>query len=368
MSSSRPGRPLTLLVRMAIFLLVFGGVAEIWLRTVMPAAEVPLKYQDQPATIFRLDSQRLTSGLYTYGRRCLPAGEWRVNNAGWNSAVDYSSAAERRRPMVAIFGDSYIEGLLSDVDQHVDAYLPETLPGTDCYAFGLSGWYLEQYVAVSRYAEERFQPDVLVLFVGNGDVEDSLSETSPFLWRLDTRGQSFEEVPPSAAYTASPKLVLAQRSALFRYVRYNAKLAVPGMRGAAVPQPAAEGGAPAQDAGAEAPAADAWRELLPAADFMVDRLCAEHPGTPIVFVGKGDRYLPVKDVSRTPLAPGHRAVEAACEGRDQCFFLDLRYAFSRDWAAHHIRFEAADGAHWNAHCNRVVARALAAYIEENDLL
>ena len=50
--------------------------------------------------------------------------------------------------MVALFGDSYIEGFLTDVDQHVDAYLPELLsPSSDAYAFGGSGWYLEQYVA-----------------------------------------------------------------------------------------------------------------------------------------------------------------------------------------------------------------------------
>ena len=40
----------------------------------------------------------------------------------------------------------------------------------------------------------------------------------------------------------------------------------------------------------------AWRDLLPAADFMVGRLCAQHPGTPIIFVagGHSDRYLPLQ--------------------------------------------------------------------------
>ena len=58
----------------------------------------------------------------------------------------------------------------------------------------------------------------------------------------------------------------------------------------------------------------------------------------------------------------------AARGHPQCFFLDTRYAFSRDWATHHERFEAADGSHWNAYANRVVARTLADFITEKGLL
>lgn len=373
MSSSRPGRPFGFLVRAAVFLLVFGGVAEVWLRTVMPACESPMRYQQQPSTIYRLDPSGPGSGLETVGRLCRRGGEWRVNNAGWNSSVDYVSATERRRPLIALFGDSYIEGLLTDVDQHIDAYLPKMLPGTDSYAFGLSGWYLEQYLAVSRYAEERYQPDVLVIFINRTDMTDSLrgnGVVSPFWWQIGARGASFMELPPTAVYAASRKAVLARKSALVDYLRYNAKVALPGMQNAAVPQPAAEGGAPGEGAaaGAVAPTDDAWRDLLPAADFMVGRLCAQHPGTPVVFVALGDRYLPVQDIARTPLSSTGRAVEAACEGRAQCSFIDLRYAFSRDWATHHVRFEAADGAHWNAYGNRLVARTLADFITANRLL
>ena len=102
---------------------------------------------------------------------------------------------------------------------------------------------------------------------------------------------------------------------------------------------------------------------------MVERMCADHPGTPIVFVayrqpsdGHGwdtsDRYLSQEEVGATPLFADGRAVQAACEGRPQCSFIDLRYSFSRDWQAHHIPFESVDGAHWNAYADRLVAREL----------
>lgn len=136
MSSSRPGRPFRFLVRATVFLLVFGVGAEVWLRTVMPPCETPLPYQQQPSTIYRFDPQGPTSGLYTVGRLCLRGGEWRVNNAGWNSGSDYAPAEERGRPLIALFGDSYIEGFLTDTDQHIDAHLPTMLRGTDSYGIG----------------------------------------------------------------------------------------------------------------------------------------------------------------------------------------------------------------------------------------
>jgi hypothetical protein len=373
MSSSRPSRPFTFLLRVAVFALVFGVVAEVWLRTVMPAAEVPLLYQQQPATIYRFDPHRSTSGLFTVGRLCLRGGEWHTNNAGWNSGVDYAPAAERGRALIALFGDSYIEGFLTDSDQHIDAFLPKMLPGTDSYAFGVSGWYLEQYVAVSRYAQERYQPDVLAIFIDNEDVTDSVREDgtpSPFWWQIGARGAAFEELPPTAVKTVTRKALLAKKSALVRYLRYNAKLTLPGMPNVGVPQPRTGGEASGEGdtAGAAAPADGAWRDLLPAADFMVGRLCAQYPGTPIVFVAYSDLYLLVQDIVRTPLFPDGRAVAAACEGQPQCSFIDLRYAFSRDWAAHGVRFESADGDHWNAYANRLVARTLADFITANGLL
>jgi hypothetical protein len=373
MSSSRKRGSFAFLVRVAVFALVFGAVAEIWFRTVMPACEMPDLYQQQPATIYRFDPYQSTVGLYTVSRLCRHAGWWRINDAGWNSTVEYLSAAKRKRPLVALFGDSYIEGLLSDADKHVDAYLPKMLPGTDSYAFGVSGWYLEQYVAVSRYARERFQPDVLVIFIGGGDVSDSLRSNGvvePYWWQIGPRGASFEELSPTAVKTVTRKVRLAKMSAVLRYLRYNARLTLPGMPNAGVSQPGAEGGAPGEGgaAGAVGPTDSAWRNLVPAADYMVGLLCVEHPGTPIVFVFEGDRYLPPQAVAGAPVSADVSAVRQACRTRSQCFVLDLRPVFSRDWAANHRSFEAADGAHWNAYANRLVAGALARFVTDRGLL
>jgi hypothetical protein len=372
MSSSRRPDALAFLVRLAVFAVVFACVGEVWFRVVMPASQMPAYYQANPMTVNRYSPFGYNAGQFTLGRLCRPGPTWSINDEGWNCAVEYESAAQRGRPLVALFGDSYIEGFSTDPDQHVEAYLPRFLPGSASYAFGLSGWYLEQYVAVSRYARDRFQPDVLVVFVDDGDVRDSLRSNgliSPYLWQIGERDGSFEELSPSAAYQATLKSRLARRSALISYLRCNAKLDLPGMRGPGAQQAVVGTRNPEGGAAASSAADDVrWRTLVPAARFMVERLRADHPGTPIVFAAFGDRYLPVDAVARTPLSPDARAVEAVCGKQDQCAFLDLRSAFSRDWAAHRVRFEAADGAHWNARANRLVARTLAEFISSRRML
>jgi hypothetical protein len=370
MCSSRERGAFAWLVRVAVFVLLFCGFAEVLLRTAIPACQTPNYYQQDPRTIVRRDPEGPTSGLFTVGRLCLRGGNWRVNNAGWNSGVDYFPDDHGKRPLIALFGDSHVEGFLTDVDEHVDAYLPQILPGTSAYAFGLAGIYLEQCVAVSRYARARFQPDVLVVFIGVGDVSDSLrinGVLSPFWWQIAQRGATFTEVPPPSHYQASRKVDLAKKSALLNYLRYNAHLALPGAPNAAVAQPVARVSASNEECSHESVAAR-WRGLLPAANFMVSRLCADNRGTPIVFVSIDAQYLPLKEILRTPLAPDIEAVRVASSSHPQCSFIDLRHVFSRDWAAHHHRFDAADGTHWNAYANRLVARELAEFIAENGLL
>ena len=401
-----------MLLKALLFLVVLAVVAEVWFRFAMPASEVPVSYQDPKSTMSRFDPGAQREGLTTFGRLTLRAGEWQVNDAGWLSPFQYLSAAQRGRPMVALFGDSFVEGFLTDADQHVDAYLHEMLsPVSDAYAFGESGWYLEQYVAVARYVEQAYQPDVLVILLNGGDVTDSIRENgikADYWWQIGKDGAGapgaagtvsgtsagtsgptgaagaagWKEIAPTSFYSMGTKGKLARESALVRYLRYNAKVELPFMNGVVVAQPAelanagapldgqgaaAGAGTPAGATGTPAPPAPS-ADQLSAAAYMVERLAADHPGVPIVFASFGERYLSLDELAHIPVSSDAAAVQEACVGRPECHFLDLRYAFSRDWAANHVTFEAVDGGHWNAYANRLVASTLADYIAGNTLL
>jgi hypothetical protein len=368
--------PFRFLVRFVVFVFLFLAVSELWLRYVTPASQQPVQHQDPTTLVYNADPHAARSGLATQGRIPRRLATWHVNSAGWLSPYRYV----KRQPggaLIALFGDSYIEGLSVPQPFHLDVDMHRRLgPQVPVYAFGLSGWYLEQYVATARYVRAAYDPSIIVILVGDGDVGASLSSKGeyPYWYHITPSGSGFREVPPSKVLVETRKAALARKSALFRYLRYNAKVQIPFVHGNDIQGAPTNGAA---DAGVEAstpgPAtAQSERPLvetqLPVARFLVDRLCANNPGVPLVFAARGARYLPVGTVSGAALTPEMEALREACAGHTQCHFLDLRMAFSLDWARHHEHFEALDGGHFNAHADAVVAQAIVAYIDSQGLL
>jgi len=363
--------PFRFLVRFAIFVLLFCVVAEGWLRYVTPASQLPLYRQNPKTLVYSVDPHAQRNGLSTIGRIPRRLGTWHVNDAGWLSPYHYS----RRQPghaLVALFGDSYVAGLYSPVAQHIDVDLHKRLgQAVPVYAFGTDGWYLEQYVAMTRFVRATYDPSLIVILVAQGDVHASLSgDDMPYWYHLVRSGSGYREVPPSQVYVASKKIRLARESALFRYLRYNAHLHIPFVRGndveGAPTNADADAGTPQSETeSAERPLVEA---VAPVARFLVQRLCADNPGVSILIAARGSRYLPVRAVGSTPLPPDMEALREACAGHAQCYFLDLRMAFSVDWARHHVRFEATDSSHFNGYANAVAAHAIGDYIIAHHLL
>ena len=198
-------------------LLMLGGalvasLLEFVFRYVLVASTFPSSQQSAEDLIFRFDSSGSTFGVRSHGPLATNRIRWRVNNAGWNCPHDYVPRTSTR-PRIALLGDSYIEALYVDMGDHIESHLEHLFDGgVDVYAFGRSNWYLAQYVALSRYIEERFSPDVYVVFLTVDDVWWSLREkglTSPYLFqisrherrvcRTSANGRPQTEAPAGAA-------------------------------------------------------------------------------------------------------------------------------------------------------------------------
>lgn len=362
---SSSGHPSLFALRFALFVVVFIAIAEVWLRLITPACDPPFYVQDALTRVWRFEPSGANMGLYTVGRLPRKAGHWHINNAGYNSVVDYRVAGARDLPLIALFGDSYIEGLLSDVDQHVDAQLPDYVSGgCEAYAFGVSAASLAQCAAMSRYDAARYRPDVLVFLLSARAVTDSMQAygtPTPYYFQIRRSGRDFVDVPPSAKYSVSQSARFARKSAIASYLRYNAHVGLPGQRIQEVAVPEAE----APGAGKGTPSV---RELMPGARFLIQRLRRENPGAPMIFMYQAEAFIDLRRLARTPLTADGQAVRDACRGVSRCYFLDLRPVFARDWSQHHRQFTAVDGGHWNGYANRLVARVLAEFMSERHLL
>ena len=104
----------------------------------------------------------------------------RFNNYGFVNNQDY--ARRDGEKALAIIGDSYVEALQVPYDQTIQGRLAKYYEGTGkVYSFGMSGAQLAQYLAMSEYVRNEFQPQGMVIVIIGNDFDESLIKVRPGL-------------------------------------------------------------------------------------------------------------------------------------------------------------------------------------------
>jgi len=356
---STRGRWLLLLLSTLLTL----GVFEMFFRWVLPATQSPLTEYDRAFNIPRYQSDGRREGISTTGRWCERPVHWRINNDGWNSAIDYAPAGDRGKPLVAIIGDSYIDALQVNVGESVMDDLRRRQAGRrEVYGFGFSGAPLSQYLQMSRYVRQVFRPEVLVFNIVYNDFDESLRELDPkpYFLQLSPGAGGLEEVQPKA-YEPSRIKRLAAHSAIVRYLWLNLHLPelLQSRRGP-------KGEPDRFYADVDIVELERHRELIERATFdLVDRIRQENPGTEIIFM---------MDAPRTDIYEGkagegrlgwlHQLMRRACE-RSGCRFLDLTAPFRERYERDHVPLNFPNDYHWNETGHALAAEVLDAALNES---
>jgi hypothetical protein len=343
----------TFLFRVCFFLITMLVVSEVFFRVVLPAREYPMTVMD-PDTGIR-HYQPSTEGTFTYGALCRGGYSWRINPQGWNSSYDYRDDSSRDNPMVALIGDSYLEGFWSDLDEHLDVILHERSHGEiDFYTFGTWGAMLSQYLVIARYAVSEFGADEIVIFLNEGDAGTSLDTGSARVNLCYTieplEDGSFRMVPPPG-FSTGRIIPLLLESATIRYLKTNRNL--PFLARGAV----ADVNANVSEAqSASSPDGPVDPGVVAATGYMLDGL--ESLGVPVILVADGPRAPVYRGESDPPRFRDCALIGDLCRGRDGIVFVDLVPFFVEDWREHGIEFSPADNPHWDAYGNGVVADAI----------
>ena len=159
------------LSRLALFLLFFALVCEVVFRWVVPARETPLVRQAPQSGLIQFDPQGPREGVFTSGRWAQQQSRWRINGQGWNHPDDYQADSKRTQRVLAVTGDSQMEGFYVDASEHlIQQVAHQAGPGYTGYSFSASGYKLGEYIAVADSLQrEGINPDVLILFINQGD-------------------------------------------------------------------------------------------------------------------------------------------------------------------------------------------------------
>jgi hypothetical protein len=325
-------------------LLVCFVLAELVFRFIVPAAELPNAIHDRG--LMKFDTRGPRSGMFTVGPFAEPGGRWRINDEGWNSAVEYSRRP--RRPLIAVIGDSFVEAFHVDPDKTFGALIRHQLEGKgDVYTFGFSGTPLTGYLEIARYVRREFHPEVLIVNVVHNDFDESVRSLKPgsnFL-QFDRRAGAIVEIP-AAPYQSSAVRRLLRHSAVARYIIINCKLS----RNMARLSPAGQN-----------VAARLLRNrpvIEPVVEAVFAKLAAENPDTTIVIVLDGPRqhmFADAESQAQLRWLPEMMSRLSRSHGFE---FIDLgpRLSSFTERSGRPVSFET--DYHWNDDGHRVAASAV----------
>lgn len=349
-------------------LLVLILLVELVFRFILPAAEEPQGFFDEAVPVYRFDTSAVRTGQNTIGKFAQIKTQWRINNYGWISAIDYATTQEL--PLIAVFGDSYIQAMTVDTDQAYPALLRSQLKEEyEVYSFGVSGSPLSEYLTYMRYANERFEPDILLFNIIPNDFAPSLYSINPDVihyrrFEIASETDSISEIPPQKdlsfiQYNTTKRWLV--KSAFVRYLYRNLRIKEVLLSMRAQQQK--------NNINANTQVSlirDNFDAIVLGVRYFMDRIKKENPGKRIILVMDAPRQLIYEGtLEQSTLTFLYDKMAELCD-EFSLEFIDLTKTMAEDFDLHGKRFNSELDGHWNAYGHAIVAREIEQAIRRND--
>ncbi len=328
---------------------------EVLLRSWIVAAESPPITYDQEHHLLKLDTTGQRTGMFSMGPFAQKAAYWHVNNHGWNHARDYTFDKRSGLPRACLIGDSYIEAKHVHVQHSLGTRLNEDQHKYEVYSFGISGAPLSQYLHMSRYVVQHYDPDLLIFNLLHHDFAESLLQykRTPHFLQLDWHGSAMREIPPSPPERMTRWL---RHSALMRYLFFNLNLSATYQELITREK---------QIFNANIPVAEVEQiaaELRAGTDYLISTIASENKDRRVLFVLDGPR----RDIYQDQLEESsvqwiHTMTAEICQ-KHGVDLLDLTETFDQRFRADGRPFNSRYDYHWDEYGHEVVAERLAAYL------
>jgi len=352
----------SLLLNLALFIVVLLVGLEVTFRTVIPACNIAYKALDRQYGILLHDTTGDREGQSTTGRLIMQRVNWRINNCGWRSDKDYYPPSAGRKPVIALIGDSYVAGFQVNYRDHFGSLLEDRLDhGYDVYNLGSGGVPASQYVYAAKYARDRFDPDLYIFLVRDATWMNSIVNYTrdPKVRQIHWVNGHFEDVLP--AFTSDKLMRWRKRSAIIRYIVYNANMDPLGATNDAkhrVTLPS--------DATVPKTYLDAFPLIRPAMEYLLAQLRADLPGKKILFLSNAN-IENVYDERPQQSQETLPWLEQVC-AEYGIYVLDIAPVFAGDWKEHRMPLTFEVDYHWNENGHRLVADAIYDFLTQNHLL
>lgn len=336
-------------------------VLEVTIRLLNLASVTPKLLYDASNHIVKFEPNQ--RGIISFGKLGEKKVKYRINNNGWNSAIDYDSADTR--PLIAVIGDSYIQAMQVEVQKSYPALLQQKLKNKyRIYSFGFSGAALSQYVSMSRYVQKTFKPAIIIFNCIHNDFDESfchLKGNGRGFMCLDTinyQTHYFDFLQPKTLESEwLHKMIYS--SALVRYLSIYGNIK---SRWKSI------------QTGKYNQNIDPIRvkkinnKIDRATEVLLNSIKNENPDSRILFVMDGLRNDIYKNtVSTSNLAWLHTLMKEKVTAK-KMEFIDLTAAFLTDYRQYKTHFESETDYHWNEYGHQKVAEMVERYLVENKIV
>jgi hypothetical protein len=127
------------------------------------------------------------------------------------------------REVIAVVGDSFVEGLMNNYADMLQSQIAERLSGSSVYAFGTAGASLSDYLGLGQFVRQQFPLRWVVIVIVAGDFTDAFApQPGFFVWDA-------AQAPPMRLIPqipASRLRKLVRSMAVVRYIRGNLRFSM----------------------------------------------------------------------------------------------------------------------------------------------
>ncbi len=344
----------TFIARSVLFWVGFAIVGELFFRFVVPGTEVPITEQNKDYGFLHYDTSEIVSGYFTTGRLPHERYYWEINNEGFLSHHDYKTPDQREKPVIAYFGSSFIEGFYSNIDEQIAYFVEECIGDQyEVYNFAFSNSVPSEHLAVSRFARDKYEPDIFIFFSAPWHLKLSTKKV-PFRKRFSINdGEVVEGTVGDFVYSRLKRTV--KYSAMLRYLYLNARFRLNILNNPNEKKEAEENAA-FINPGTINQSDIELREKI--GDYLVRTLREENPDATIIMAGG----TPYSDNYPEKLELENRILKDACE-RYNCDFLNVSQVFKKEYELHGTSFYVEGDPHWNTQAYRVIGHAICAFVD-----
>ncbi len=351
----------TITIPIVLVMLVF---LEIIFRTVIPAGHHPYfeLYDEGGYVIGKYNHKNGVDGIKTFGAFARTKSYWKINNHGWNAAIDYQfEKVDSTTFRIAVIGDSYVEALNLDVDKSFVSNLNKSLNNIEVYSFGIGGSPMSQYMHFCRYVEKMYAPDAYIFVLANNDIDESWAQYGEFrnlVLSTNDLGNIIEHHPQYYEISQGKFTTLAKKSALVRYMFYNLQIyrIARLLRFHFNPDKLPKGVVKPKKV-------HSTKEMIKdVSTYIFEEIEKTTDQKQVLFVQDGDRANVYK------LKPNDtKLMELVTVTKNLCDSLNYGYIylfpiFERDFKQNKTRFNTAADYHWNEYAHSLIADTLSSYI------